>query len=150
MPNETIPILYVHIDGACEPINPGGTAAYAFTVQDNNPNLICSKFGIVGSGEGMSNNVAEYAALIYFLEWYISTSQSAHVILYSDSQLVVMQMDNKWKVKGGLYLSYYLKAKQLLSTSAISIEFKWIPREANIFADNLTKKAIEEYSLRKS
>ncbi len=60
-------LMVVNIDGLCEPVNPGGIATYGYVIRDESGSLIAKKSGVVGKGAGMSNNVAEYAALCLFL-----------------------------------------------------------------------------------
>ena len=59
-----------YFDSACEPVNPGGTASYGAAIYENQQ-LIWKCSEIYGRGEHTSNNVAEYAALIAVLEWFI-------------------------------------------------------------------------------
>ena len=49
--------LSIFCDGARQPVNPGGTASWGY--------------GIVGSGSSMSNNVAEFRAVVMALEWLV-------------------------------------------------------------------------------
>jgi hypothetical protein len=46
-------------DGACEPVNPGGTATFGVIIKDEDGTVIYEEHGLVGSGDAMSNNVAE-------------------------------------------------------------------------------------------
>jgi ribonuclease HI len=104
---------------------------------------------IVGSGKAMSNNVAEYAALNRFLDWYL---QSGLIIpniaiterptIYSDSQLLINQMNGIWKARGGLYYPHYAKAKNTIIANRLSLAFWWIPREQNSEADELSKEPL--------
>jgi ribonuclease HI len=150
-------MLRVWIDGACEPVNPGGTASYGLVVRFHQTNeLLFRESKVVGSGQGMSNNVAEYAGLIAFLDWlealdknwipaisYEPDNPSAFV--FSDSQLLVNQMNGKWKVNKGLYIPYYNKVMTKIRSSPtllVRLAFRWIPREANQEADDLSKQAL--------
>jgi len=59
-----LPKTYIaYFDGACEPVNPGGTASYGAAIYENQQ-LVWKCSQIYGRGEHTSNNVAEYAALI--------------------------------------------------------------------------------------
>jgi ribonuclease HI len=64
-------VTYIaYFDGACEPVNPGGTASYgAVIIEDDETIWECSE--VYGQGKLMSNNVAEYAGFIAVLEWFI-------------------------------------------------------------------------------
>lgn len=58
---------------------------------------------------------------------------------YGDSDLVVKQLNGKWKARA--YLSYYKEAIRLRAKLP-EVVIKWIPREQNGHADYLSKKAI--------
>ena len=105
-------ILEAWIDGACEPFNPGGTASYGMVVK-RKFTLLLRRAGLVGSGPGMSNNVAEYSGLIALLAWYRDQGLSEPMIIYSDSSLLINQMTGYWGAKDGLYYPYYQEARAL-------------------------------------
>jgi ribonuclease HI len=66
-------VLVVYIDGACKPVNPGGTASYGLVVKFHQTGeVLYQEAKIVGSGPFMSNNVAEYSALLAFLKWLVA------------------------------------------------------------------------------
>ena len=148
-------MLEVWIDGACEPINPGGTASYGLIIKRQ---IVADKFSeihgnklrllmvkhVVGNGSTMSNNVAEYSALLAFLGWYYANiTNKEEATIYSDSKLVVNQMNGLWEAKQGLYIPYYETAFNMLcSLAPHNISFRWIPREENYEADNLSKQAL--------
>lgn len=134
----------VHFDGACEPQNPEGVATWGFVVYVNGREIY-SDCGVVGEGQGMSNNVAEFTAMAKALEWLLENGfADAKVTVRGDSQLAVNLINGVWTAKGGLYLPYYLRARELASKFS-SIRFEWVPREKNEVADGLSKKAYEEY-----
>lgn len=131
--------LEAWIDGACEPINPGGMASYGVIVKSNGV-IIFKKSGAVGRGSKMSNNVGEYSALIALVEWYKSNNITESITVYSDSQLVVNQMCGIWGVHKGLYIPYYEKLTDMLDVKTFDkLKFFWIPREQNWEADKLSK-----------
>ena len=55
-----------HVDGLCEPVNPGGIATYGFVIYRDGKKLVegCG----VANHPSPSNNVAEYVACIKCLE----------------------------------------------------------------------------------
>src|SRR5512137_2298452 len=65
MPKDMISIYF---DGLCRPRNPGGVATYGYVIYRDGEK-IKSGYGVVGSGPGMTNNVAEYSALKQAAEW---------------------------------------------------------------------------------
>ncbi len=140
------PDLEIWIDGACEPINPGGTASYGLVIKGKNETLL-REGKVVGSGKGMSNNAAEYSGLVASLEWYKANKRNDKVNIYSDSDLLVKQMTGVYRAKRGskkgLYYPYYQQAVSLLNDIGRSqFRFEWIPREANTEADELSKEVL--------
>ena len=137
-------MISVYIDGLCEPVNPNGIATYGFAVYEDGKSIV-QKYGVVGEGEGMSNNVSEYAALCEALKLLISLHlDREEIIIKSDSKLLVNQMDGLWKCHEGHYISRYEKAKELAKLFK-NVHFDWIRREKNKEADSLSRKAYMEY-----
>jgi len=133
-------MIEVYVDGLCEDRNPGGTATYGFLVLKDGE-VITQRCGVVGSGQGMSNNVAEYAALCEVLKYLLDRGlDREEVVIRSDSQLLVNQMSGRWQVRGGLYIDKYLEAAGLAARFR-NIRFEWIPRELNTRADSLSRRA---------
>lgn len=87
-----------------------------------------------------TNNVAEYRALIKGLE--IAAQFKAHrVIVFSDSELVVRQMNGTYKVKSGGLLPLYQTA-QMQSRTFDGFQIKHVRREQNREADQLANRGI--------
>lgn len=128
-------------DGSCWP-NPGGKACYGYILYLHN-DVIMDGEGVVGDGPGMSNNVAEFAALTKGLGAVLrSYVPIKNLAVKGDSQLVINIMSGKWKGKSGLYYNYAQDAKRLvaeLRKSGVNITFDWIPREENQDCDDLSK-----------
>jgi ribonuclease HI len=139
-------MIKVYIDGLCEPMNPGGVATYGLIIYKDG-SIIQKDKGVVGEGPGMSNNVAEYTALCKALSWLTPRYPKESITVLSDSRLVVNQMSDQWKARKGLYLEYYKKALKL-KESFPKLVLKWVPREENAEADELTRAAYEQYKAR--
>jgi ribonuclease HI len=142
-------LIEVYFDGLCQPKNPGGIACYAFLVKSNGK-TIHSDYGVAGEpfSKDSTNNVAEYTALAKALEWLVASNLvSDKVVINSDSQLVVNQLEGNFKVKGKRIIPLY-KQVLLLKSKFADIEIKWVPREKNREADRLTNiaynKALQE------
>jgi len=137
--------LKIWIDGACEPVNPGGTATYGVVVKHQGK-VLFSDSKVIGEGPAMSNNVAEYSGLIAFLEWYIPLKAGFNTkqrpVIYSDSRLLIKQMSKEWRARKGLYLPYYNRARNLIRQNNLDLSFWWVPREQNEEADTLSKEAL--------
>jgi len=138
-------VLTAYFDGCCEPRNPGGHAAWG-AVMFRGDDRIWEDKGYCGVGPTISNNVAEYsgvAAVLYRLQ-----REKDKCLIYGDSKLVIMQLSKKWKIRGGLYVPFYQKAKGLYEPIADRVSFKWIPREENSVCDVLSKTVLKELGVR--
>lgn len=92
----------------------------------------------------MTNNYAEYTALVEVLKKLRELRVGGEVTIRSDSQLLVGQMGKGWKVKGGGYVQRLKEARDLLKEFG-PISFEWVPREKNQEADLLSRIAYERY-----
>ena len=86
--------------------------------------------------EGLTNNDAEYLALIKAIEFIQRFKIES--IIYSDSKLIVNQSKGIWKTKEKKLLKYVQHIQTAISYS--NIEIKWIPRIKNIEADKLAQE----------
>ncbi|MGA2609034.1 MAG: ribonuclease HI family protein [Terriglobia bacterium] len=130
-------------DGACEPVNPGGTATFGASSKGLDGTVFLREHGLAGKGNAMSNNVAEYAGVLHILK-YLSSRPPGRVTIHGDSNLVINQLSGKWRVRKGLYLSIAIETKELLAYLrglGWQINFCWIPREQNAECDALSKEA---------
>ena len=124
----------IFTDGTAEP-NPG-PAAIGAAIKDEQGKLIASISQSIGRA---TNNQAEYRAIIAALEKAIELGAD-EVDIRSDSELVVKQINGRYRVKNAALKSLYQQVKQLQS------QFKYftithIPRRQNREADNLAGKA---------
>ena len=137
---------FAWFDGACEPVNPGGTASFGVIVKGENGTVVLREHGVVGKGKAMSNNVAEYAGVLHVLK-YLASRPPGRVTIHGDSNLVINQLSDRWRTKKGLYLSIATETKQLLAYLrglGWEINFCWIPREQNEECDALSKKTADK------
>lgn len=154
-------MLKLYFDGACEPVNPGGTASYGWLVKNEAGKIILSGFEIIGSGNGMTNNVAEYSGLIAGLEKITEINKKERLEIFGDSSLVCNMVSKKWgykKTKSGKIVGWlphheapHLKIlldKVLSILNGREFSISWIPREENHEADALSKKALEVAGIR--
>lgn len=88
--------------------------------------------------EGLSNNDAEYSALIVLLEYLQTVPTTEPILIRGDSKLVINQMSGFWSIKEGAYVPKALKAKELLKTMK-HVKIKWTARDNNTDADKLSK-----------
>lgn len=128
-------------DGACEPRNPGGTAGYGAVIFKGGER-IWQHSGMIPASPETSNNVAEYLAFIAALDWFIENKlTNEHILIKGDSMLVIKQCFGNWKIKKGLYTKYAIEAKNKVKKFS-ALEGKWISREYNSLADELSRAAI--------
>lgn len=126
-----------HVDGASRG-NPG-PASYAVIVfaPDGKPIFQIGKY--LGRE---TNNVAEYYALISALD-YAAAQGLQRLRVNSDSELLVRQMQGRYKVKSPDLRPLYERALKL----ARSLEYfaiQHVPREANRDADRLANDALDK------
>lgn len=93
----------------------------------------------------MSNNVAEYAGACAALTK--AAEYPGVILLRGDSKLVIMQLQGKWKVNGGLYHPFYLKAKEVYDREKSRLKLQWIPRDQNDECDALSKQVLKDRSV---
>lgn len=132
--------IIAYIDGLSEPSNPG-TGTYGYTIYVGKKK--------VAEGEGLAgyevtNNYAEYTALVEVLMKLRRLKPEGDILIRSDSQLLVGQMSKGWKARGGRYLGKLKEAKDLLQEFS-TIKFEWVPREQNKEADLLSRIAYEKH-----
>lgn len=132
-------------DGLCEPVNPGGVATYGFAVVCNGV-VVYRGCGVIGAGmfgDDVTNNVAEYTALIKLLEKALELNIDEFVAK-GDSQLVIRQLTGVYRVRSPRIAHLYTRVKELEKMFR-RIEYVWIPRKLNEEADNLSRKAYREF-----
>jgi ribonuclease HI len=132
--------ITVHFDGSCEPTNPGGNMGFGATIKNVSGHLHRQNEFISASPKN-SNNVAEYLAVCIGLQWLVDNGFEHHEIeICGDSMLVINQLAGTWRVKGGLYYDAYKRA-ETLRDKFTNISFKWIPRDQNAEADQLSRSS---------
>jgi ribonuclease HI len=132
--------VVVHIDGLAEPTNPG-TGTYGYTIYEGERKMVDGQ-GL--AGYNVTNNFAEYTALVEALNKVKELRIEGDVVIRSDSQLLVGQMSKGWEAKGGGYLEKLKEAKELIKEFG-SLTFEWVPREKNREADLLSRIAYEKF-----
>jgi ribonuclease HI len=89
-----------------------------------------------------TNNVAEYRALIEGLK-AVEDWHPDRLEVYLDSQLVVEQINGKYKVKKPELLPLHKTAKELI-TGLPEVVVSYVEREKNKGADALVNMALDE------
>ncbi len=132
--------VFVYVDGLSEPTNPG-TGTFGYVIYQGEKKIVEGQ-GL--AGYDVTNNYAEYVALVEALKKLRELSIEGDVTVRSDSQLLVGQMSKGWAVKGGGYLEKLKEARDLMKEFG-SITFEWVPREKNREADLLSRIAYEKF-----
>jgi formyltetrahydrofolate-dependent phosphoribosylglycinamide formyltransferase len=134
--SEQIEYLTIYTDGASRG-NPGPAAA-AFVLTDSHGKELAAKGIYLGE---TTNNVAEYAGLVRALEAAKPMSPK-QLCVYSDSELVVKQINGQYKVKSEQIRPLYQQVMSLLESFGCH-QVKHIPRGKNSRADNLCNRALD-------
>jgi ribonuclease HI len=125
----------IHIDGAARG-NPG-PAAYAFVIaRPGSPDL--EETGPLGS---TTNNVAEYTALVRALERAAQLGLR-RLTIYSDSELLVKQMNGQYKVKNEGLRPLFEQARAKCRQFDL-VTLQHVPREQNRRADELCNETLD-------
>ncbi len=129
--------LRIHIDGGARG-NPG-PAGFGVQVTDARGQVVESLYGYLGRA---TNNVAEYAACIAALEW-ARAHHAGSVHIYSDSQLLVRQLEGVYKVRHEGLKSLHARCRRLMGELPL-VRVSHVPREQNREADALANRAMDE------
>ena len=128
-------ILIINADGASRG-NPG-PAAIGATIKDEGGQLVATVSESIGR---TTNNQAEYRALIAALEKAIGLG-ARKVDIRLDSELVIRQLQGRYRVKNVALRPLYLRVGELLDRLD-GFTLKHIPREQNTEADRLANEAL--------
>src|SRR3989338_6246677 len=98
-------------------------------------------------GDGLTNNDAEYQAVIFALKKFKAVfgkkiAEISEVEIRSDSELLVNQMNGKYKLENEKIQKFFIEIWNL-KIDFESVKFKAIPREKNREADALVNEALD-------
>ncbi len=130
-----------HVDGASRG-NPG-PASYAVVLRAPDGKVALELGKYLGRA---TNNVAEYYALITALDYAIAQGIT-RLRVRSDSELLVRQMQGRYKVKSADLRPLHERA-QKAARQLDSFAIEHVPREQNRDADALANRALDETSSR--
>src|SRR5665648_461503 len=134
--------VLMKVDGACYP-NPGNMAIGIVIYKDGE--LFKKISEAIGYG---TNNIAEYKALIRGLE-EAKEINPERIDAYCDSQLVVKQLNKKYKVKNKGIIPLFNRVEEIIRTIPGKVYFIWNSRDNNFMADDLAKRALTEEEISK-
>ncbi len=118
--------------------NPG-PAGYGVRIEAEDGSLVTELYGAL---ESATNNVAEYSGLIAALTWALEHGEP-HVLIRSDSELLVKQMRGEYRVKHAGLQPLYRDACALVARLT-RVRFEHVRRELNKEADRLANLAMDE------
>ncbi len=134
--------LKINTDGGS--LNNPGQAASAFVMYVDDKEIYSE-----GKAIGIAtNNDAEYTALVNALRKVIEMQKNgmlkgvAKISVYSDSNLMVSQVNGSWKIKHAPIQKYVFEIHALEVEIGLPISYTYFPREENTVADGLVKKAL--------
>src|SRR5262249_9165378 len=127
----------IHTDGASRG-NPG-SAAFAYVLRlDGRPAV--EEAGPLGR---MTNNQAEYTALVRALEHALGLAPDRPVLVHSDSELLVKQMRGEYRVKNEELRGLSEQARALAARFPRGVTFRHVRREHNKRADALCNQVLD-------
>jgi ribonuclease HI len=130
-------VLTIHTDGASRG-NPGD-AAFAYVIgRDGQPPI--EEADCLGQ---MTNNQAEYTALVRALEHALELGSHHRVLIHSDSELMVKQMNGEYRVKNEELRGLYEEARALRARFDGSVTILHVRRAQNKRADELCNEALD-------
>jgi len=129
--------VIIYTDGGSRG-NPGPAAA-AFVINESDTGrLLCAKAVYLGRA---TNNFAEYTAVCKGLERAKQLGADS-VRLFSDSDLLVKQLNGRYKVRSKQLRPLFINATELLEQfETTSVQF--VPRNKNTQADSLVNRALD-------
>jgi len=132
----TAPAIKANIDGGARG-NPG-PAAYGVIVRDGKGEIIAELSDYLGI---QTNNYAEYSGLLAALDFAVREKHLSLKVL-SDSELLVRQMQGRYKVKSPGLIDLYDRARALVrKLEHFSIDH--VLRQYNREADSLVNQVLD-------
>ena len=131
----TTPVV-VYIDGG-DRGNPG-PAGYGVRIETCKGDVEAELYEPIGIA---TNNVAEYRGLLGALAYLVENGYQ-EALIRSDSQLLVRQMQGRYKVRHPRLQPLYRQAKALGANLAL-VTFEHVSRTENTAADHLSNLAMD-------
>lgn len=120
--------------------NPG-PSAYAFIVKDVKDNILYKAGEFIGNA---TNNIVEARGIIAALSWALQQGKNT-VHLFSDSELIVNQINGKYKIRNpqlaALHKQIYDLMRQFSFCEVVQID-RNLNKEADKLADKILKQAL--------
>ena len=136
--------INVYTDGGSRG-NPG-ISGYGVVVTDTKGQTIHQESKFLGI---KTNNEAEYMGFIAALTWlknHHSRLKVTSIDFFSDSQLIVRQVQGQYKVKAKNLLPLFNSVQSLIAQINLPFHFQDIRRDHNQLADTLANQAMDDSS----
>jgi len=132
--------VIAHTDGASRG-NPGESGIGVVLATEAG-----SVLGTIAGSIGMhTNNVAEYTAFLECLK-AVSVLPCKRLVVHSDSELMVRQMNGQYKIKDAALKRLAAHARTMIAGAGFSVELRHVLRSANADADKLANGGIDSRS----
>lgn len=131
--------LSIYTDGGSRG-NPGKSACAFVVIKDGVEIYKDSKFLGIGT-----NNFAEYQGVIVALKWLLGSEEykNSDVKFFLDSELVVRQLNGRYKVKNLNLQKLFSEIKEMIKKFDGKVLFSNVPREENSSADALLNETLD-------
>lgn len=131
--------VIIYTDGGAKG-NPGPASIGAVIEYNNGKKEYSEQIGEA------TNNIAEYKALVFALQKTRQllgkkTSKEVHIKAYSDSELMVKQLNGEYKIKNTELKDLFIEIWNLKQDFK-EVKFEHIKREKNSAADRLVNEAM--------
>lgn len=120
--------------------NPG-PAAFGVVIRNEKGEVLAELSEYLGL---QTNNYAEYSGLLAALD-YAVRQQCPRLKIFSDSELLVRQMQGRYKVKNSALQELFARAKAMVRKLE-SFEIEHVLRERNKEADRLVNQTLDEHA----
>lgn len=133
--------LVAYCDGSIEGGNPGGHAVGGWLVKSGKRVIA---YGCVDLGDhpSVTNNMAEYAAVLGLVLWCVDTKTELSAV-HSDSMLVVKQLAGEWKCSKP-ELRFFRDWVRNIGKSIHDL-MVWVPRDKNWEADMISRRLYDTF-----
>ncbi len=129
--------LALYTDGGARG-NPG-PAAWGFVIYQDGQ-IVAKSHGYLGN---TTNNVAEYTACLEGLKYIEQCWGRKHTVqCFADSQLLIEQLNGRYKVKAAHLKPLIEKIHDLARAQIVT--YQHIPRERNSTADKLVNECLDQ------
>jgi ribonuclease HI len=128
--------LIAYVDGSS--LGNPGESGYGIILKDEKENTLETIGRYIGTA---TNNIAEYSGLLNCLK-IARKYQSDSIKVFSDSLLMVNQLNGNYKVKNEGLKTIFSEIQNFLKKENVQLEIVYIPRDQNRDADRLARRAV--------